>query len=99
MRFSCDSCGSRYLLADEKVLGRLVQVRCRGCAALITLRDGAPEPPKPARLWFALVAGEQRGPLSDEALQREVDEGRVLSSTFVWHEGMAEWKRLSDVPR
>ncbi|HWV39405.1 MAG TPA: GYF domain-containing protein [Vulgatibacter sp.] len=99
MRFTCESCGARYRLADEKVRGRLVRVRCRACAATIELRDGAPAPPRPPRRWFALVSGEQRGPLSDEALQREIEEGRVLPTTFVWHEGMAAWQRLSDVPR
>ena len=102
MRLACDSCGARYRLADEKVRGRLVEVRCRACTAVLTLRDGVPVPavpPKPPRLWFALIGGEQLGPLPDDAFERQIAEGRILASTFVWHEGMAEWKRLSEAPR
>lgn len=141
MRFTCESCGSRYRLADEKVRGLQVEVRCRACGGVVTLRDGVPvtgspqpddrftgaaapvsataapahgeadspampagggappPPPEAQRLWFALVSGKQQGPLSDEALEREIAGGRIVSTTFVWHEGMSDWKRLADVPR
>ncbi|HEY0840155.1 MAG TPA: GYF domain-containing protein [Vulgatibacter sp.] len=172
MRFSCESCGSRYLLADEKVRGLLVEVRCRACGGIVTLRDGVPvasdaqqtnrfaadpapavagpsagaagdpraptgatsgadeAPPVPAgvvdpgsnearpaaaeadpaseappaeeaaeRMWFALVAGKQHGPMPDRELEREIAAGRIVPTTFVWHDGMSDWKRLADVSR
>lgn len=39
MKITCDSCGSNYTIADAKVAGRKVKVRCKGCKASI-LVDG-----------------------------------------------------------
>jgi len=39
MKITCDSCGSKYSIADAKVKGRKVKVRCKGCKESI-LVDG-----------------------------------------------------------
>jgi predicted Zn finger-like uncharacterized protein len=39
MKISCDSCGAKYTIADAKVQGRKVKVRCKSCKATI-LVDG-----------------------------------------------------------
>src|SRR5262245_1561187 len=39
MKITCDACGSKYSIADEKVRGKRVKVRCKGCQASI-LVDG-----------------------------------------------------------
>lgn len=39
MKITCDSCGSKYTIADAKVKGRKVKVRCKGCKESI-LVDG-----------------------------------------------------------
>ncbi|AKU90289.1 MJ0042 family finger-like domain protein [Vulgatibacter incomptus] len=38
MRFACETCHSRYDLADEKVLGKRLKVRCRKCGATISVQ-------------------------------------------------------------
>ena len=38
MLFLCARCKTRYKVADEKVQGRVLKIRCRQCSALIVLR-------------------------------------------------------------
>lgn len=40
MKITCDACGSKYSIADDKVRGRKVKVRCKNCKANI-LVDGS----------------------------------------------------------
>ncbi len=39
MKITCDACGSKYSIADDKVRGKRVKVRCKSCQASI-LVDG-----------------------------------------------------------
>ena len=39
MKITCNSCGSKYTIADAKVQGKKVKVRCKGCKESI-LVDG-----------------------------------------------------------
>lgn len=43
MRFTCDSCEARYTIADEKVRGRILKVRCKRCGSPILLKYEEPE--------------------------------------------------------
>lgn len=47
--------------------------------------------------WYYADGGRQVGPLGEDDFRRLVDEGRVRSSTLVWHEGMAGWQPLGEV--
>jgi predicted Zn finger-like uncharacterized protein len=40
MKITCDSCGAKYTIADDKVSGRKVKIRCKGCGTPIVV-DGA----------------------------------------------------------
>ncbi len=40
MKFQCDRCKTRYSIADEKVRGKILKIRCKSCEAVITVRDG-----------------------------------------------------------
>ena len=31
MKVTCESCGSKYTIKDEKVRGKRVKIRCKGC--------------------------------------------------------------------
>src|SRR5512138_3062200 len=48
MKFQCDRCKTRYSIADEKVRGKILKIRCKSCEAIITVRDQAPGPIGPA---------------------------------------------------
>jgi len=44
MKITCDSCGAKYTIADDKVRGRKVKIRCKGCGTPIVV-DGQQEIP------------------------------------------------------
>jgi len=58
MKITCQSCQAKYTIADEKVLGKVVKIRCKKCGATIvvngndpqaitTTESGPPEVPRP----------------------------------------------------
>src|SRR5215831_4290202 len=44
MKFQCDRCKTRYSIADEKVRGKILKIRCKTCEAVITVREEASPP-------------------------------------------------------
>ncbi len=44
MRFACDSCQTKYSIADEKVRGKVLKIRCKKCGAVILVKQPEPEP-------------------------------------------------------
>jgi hypothetical protein len=47
--------------------------------------------------WFYEFNGEQKGPVSDEELDRLVAQGVVLPTTLVWRDGLPNWTPLAQV--
>src|SRR5215470_400178 len=47
MKFQCDRCKTRYSIADEKVRGKILKIRCKSCEAVITVRDAGAGSPGP----------------------------------------------------
>ncbi|MGA2450947.1 MAG: GYF domain-containing protein [Polyangiaceae bacterium] len=43
MKFLCDKCKAKYQIADEKVAGRTVRMKCRKCGHLIEVRSEVTE--------------------------------------------------------
>ena len=39
MKFQCDRCKTRYSIADERVRGKILKIRCKNCSAVITVRE------------------------------------------------------------
>ncbi len=136
MNFSCDNCQRRYAIADEKVRGKSVKIKCKNCGHVITvqaaydmgeeeqtralsaealaqLKASAAEPAKSpwddeatraapsldtAAQWYAMINGQQSGPLDVVGLTSKVGGGQISLETFLWRQGMAEWKRASEIP-
>jgi hypothetical protein len=49
--------------------------------------------------WFYYDLEQIRqGPLSFEDLKRLWQETRVGGNTYVWHEGMGNWEKISEIP-
>jgi hypothetical protein len=48
--------------------------------------------------WFAMVRGSQVGPMPQEPLEQLIRAGEVTGKSFVWCEGMAEWRRAETLP-
>lgn len=53
--------------------------------------------PEPAR-WYVLVDGQQTGPFRLADLRGRVRDGSLRPQTWVWADGMAEWRRARHVP-
>lgn len=56
----------------------------------------ATPPPLPASVheaaeWYAVIDGQQVGPLSASAVERRMADGSVTPDTLVWREGMKDW--------
>ena len=39
MKFVCDRCQTKYSIADERVRGKILKVKCKSCANVITVRE------------------------------------------------------------
>ena len=50
--------------------------------------------------WYYVdVTNQQRGPLSFKDLQLLFSQKNVSLHSFIWSEGMAEWKKLEELPQ
>ncbi|HPH67315.1 MAG TPA: GYF domain-containing protein [Kofleriaceae bacterium] len=45
MKFSCERCKTRYSIADERVRGKVLKIRCKNCEFVISVREGMEEAP------------------------------------------------------
>ncbi len=43
MKFLCDRCKTRYSIGDDRVRGKILKIRCKNCANVITVREGMAE--------------------------------------------------------
>ncbi len=41
MKIVCDNCATKYSIADEKVRGKVLKIRCKKCSHIIVVRGGA----------------------------------------------------------
>ncbi len=137
MNVTCDKCNKRYSIADDKVRGKSVKIRCKQCQNLISVQGPAagagatatapvtltaqapgavalagtsgPDPWGDERTrampaidlnvqWFAMVKGKQIGPLDLKGLEGRFKLGEVTLRTYLWRQGMGDWKRAADVP-
>ena len=44
MKIICDSCRTKYSIADEKVKGKVFKIRCKKCSNIIVVRGNQPQP-------------------------------------------------------
>jgi predicted Zn finger-like uncharacterized protein len=54
--------------------------------------------PADEALWFAMLRGNQTGPLTRAELEGRANSGEVGPRTYLWREGMDAWQRAKDVP-
>lgn len=43
MKFACDRCKTRYTIGDDRVRGKILKIRCKNCANVITVRENMAE--------------------------------------------------------
>jgi hypothetical protein len=49
--------------------------------------------------WFYAKDGQQIGPVEFSEIERLRSEGQLTDDTLVWQQGMANWVKLSDLPK
>ncbi|MCO5131952.1 MAG: DUF4339 domain-containing protein [Xanthobacteraceae bacterium] len=50
------------------------------------------------RVWFYADGGKQLGPYSEAQLEELIASGAVTGMTYVWTDGMENWRHAQDVP-
>jgi predicted Zn finger-like uncharacterized protein len=77
MKFVCERCHTKYSIADEKVRGKVLKVRCKTCANVITVRETG------ATIDDAAAAGPREAPVSLSGSFDAGDSDTVVSSRAV----------------
>ena len=60
MKFVCDRCQTKYSIADDRVRGKVLKVKCKSCANVITVREARPSSAGLPTLSAAAAAGRPR---------------------------------------
>jgi predicted Zn finger-like uncharacterized protein len=107
MKIVCDSCGTKYSIADDKVRGKVFKIRCKKCSHIIVVRGtneaaaatpaAAPAPAEGGG-WHLVVDGDQVGPVPESDIRGRIERGEINAETYVWKEGFADWLKLSAIP-
>jgi predicted Zn finger-like uncharacterized protein len=111
MKITCQSCQAKYNVADDKVQGKIVKIRCRKCGATIVAQGNGggtngtasrgPTPPAAGGddvQWHVNLGGESDPrTMTLRELIDGYNTGVVTQETFIWTDGMDDWKPLSEV--
>ncbi len=82
MRITCDSCGAKYNVADEKVQGKIVKIRCKKCSNVILVNG---------KIEAFSAAEAPVAPSSHGASHGEGSHGEgALAAVAVYHVNVAE---------
>lgn len=91
--FLCGLLGIVFLLfADGRAKRKRAVIKpSRPSIALLPVQEGI-------QFWYYLdEEKQQHGPSSTQALNEMLCRGKIGGSTYVWSEGMKEWKLLRDL--
>src|ERR1700742_5160077 len=108
MKIACEACGAKYTIADDKVRGRKVKIRCKGCGTPIVVdgqhgggpsisdaeTDAALEPAEAPVIWSVNLSDTDSRTMSVEEIIQGYGSGLVTADAFVWKDGMADWVAL-----
>ncbi len=107
MRFTCEKCNAKYNIADEKIRGKIIKVRCKRCNTLLVIRDeshggggGFAEDDQEDSfepVWYCGLDGNEQGPLTLFDVEVGIRDGSITSDHFVWRDGMDDWLPIEQV--
>jgi predicted Zn finger-like uncharacterized protein len=107
MKITCQSCQSKYNVADEKVQGKIVKIRCRKCGSTIVVQgnggatangsSGGSAGDADGVQWHVNVGDAEPRTMTLAELVDAYNAGTVAQDTFIWTDGMDDWKPLSEV--
>lgn len=111
MKISCQSCQAKYTIADEKVVGKVVKIRCKKCGATIVINGAEASAGEDASAggevfdyaagagdqWTVNVAEGDQRTMSTQEIVAEYQSGVVSAETYCWKDGMDGWLPLRDI--
>jgi len=110
MKIQCQSCQAKYTIADEKVLGKVVKIRCKKCSATIVINGNETRPQEEAadthvfdyagggsEQWTVNVADGDQRTMTGQEIVAEYRTGTVNDETYCWKDGMADWLPLREI--
>jgi len=101
MNISCDRCGTRFKLPDEKVPSAGAKTSCPRCGNSLTVRPPSPPPPEagPAtqRYFVRLRDGRPLGSFADRQVKSMLEQGSLDGDEEVSPDGVS-WFSLRSVP-
>ena len=105
MKFTCDQCGTRYSISDEKVKGKVLKIRCKVCEFTMVVRgndagqalsqggsvaqSASMMAPVYETEWYAAPDGQQVGPIPIERIRAMIRTGAITPETVVWNETLS----------
>ena len=110
MKIQCQSCQAKYTIADEKVLGKVVKIRCKKCSATIVINGNETRPAEDNAdthvfdyagqandQWTVNVADGDQRTMTGQEIVAEYRTGVVNDETYCWKDGMADWLPLREI--
>ena len=110
MKVSCQACGAKYTIADDKVRGRRVKVRCKSCRAPIVVDGSQPasEADAPAAeaaapeaaldTWEVNLSDTEQRKMTLPEIREGWQSGLITPDAYVWKDGFDDWKPILEVP-
>ncbi len=111
MKIACEACGAKYTIADDKVRGRKVKIRCKGCGTPIVVdgqhggggpsiadveADAALEPADGPVIWSVNLSDTDSRTMNVDEIVAGYASGLVTADAFVWKDGMTDWVAVLD---
>jgi predicted Zn finger-like uncharacterized protein len=109
MKITCQACAAKYTIADDKVRGKTVKIKCKKCGASIVasgkegeaggLAPAGATGGAPSEIFWTVNVGEgdQRS-VGASDIANMLASGEVNSESYAWRDGMTDWLPLSQVP-
>ena len=82
-------------IAAGQIMGQMMTPQSQSVNPPATNATPPPVPKQPT--FFMAVNGQQQGPYTMSQLKEHLADGSLTRDSLVWAEGMAEWKKASDV--
>src|SRR5215472_18141439 len=110
MKITCQACQAKYTIADDKVAGKVVKIRCKKCGASIVINGnesatGSSAPPPAGGAvedvkvapWTVNVADGDQRTMTEAEIIEAYKTSVVNDDTFCWREGMSDWQSLQEI--
>jgi predicted Zn finger-like uncharacterized protein len=111
MKISCQSCQAKYTIADDKVVGKIVKIRCKKCGETIVVNGSGgtgdaiaasayPDLPHGAgssEPWTVNVGDDDQRSMTEPEVVAAYQAGVVTDETYCWRDGMADWLPLREI--